>query len=138
MRRFILFSSIFFISTAAGWSQGYYETSGQTQVFTLTAGAKAGTTGTRSGRAFSTGKNTEIRVIAARGGVVVSLPLSLRGTAEVALFDIRGRQVFRLTGITGTSVCIESGSFAPGVYSMLIRASGTSCVRRVALNGRGK
>ena len=138
MRGIVLVSAILMACAITGWGQAYYESSGQTQVFTLAAGAKIGPSAIKSTPALRTGINNGISVGTSRGSIVVALPALHRGVADIALYDIKGRQIYRQSGFLGTSLRLETKAIAPGVYSMLVRVDGKSYTRRVAVNGRGE
>lgn len=138
MRAFVWATAMLFVCAATGWSQPYYEASGQTQVFTLAAGAKVGPSAIKGGRMNRFVMNTGISVVTSRGSIVVTLPALQRGSADIAVYDIKGRQGFRQSGFHGASLRLETKLFAPGVYSLLVRVDGQSFARRVAVNGRGK
>jgi hypothetical protein len=135
----IAVSAAILCCAVACWSQAYYEASGQTQVFTLTAGAKGGwSTAIKDGPAVHAELNNGIRVKTLRSVVIVTMPSKQKESADISLYDIKGRQVYRQLGMTGTSMRIGTQSFAPGIYSMIIRAGGQSYSRRVAVYGRGE
>jgi len=136
MPRFF-WASVFILGcVAAGWSQAYYEVSNQTKVFTLAAGAKVGSVAIRSGAVV--GINSGISVTTTRSGIMVTLPSLQRGSADIALYDIQGRQMFRQQGFGGAVLRLETRRFAPGIYSMQIRANGRSYSRMVAVSGHGE
>jgi hypothetical protein len=127
---------ILFAFAVAGWGQAYYEASGQTQVFTLTAGAKAGSAAIKRSPALLAAPKNGICVKAFRGGFLVTLLGLQRGYADIVLYDIKGRQVCRRRAINCTSLRLETGSFAPGIYTLFVHAWGQSFSRRIAVNGR--
>ena len=137
MRVFVWASAIIIACTVAGWSQAYYESSGQTQVFKLAAGAKVGSAAIKDVAANHLAMNNGISVLATRGSIVVTMPALQRGVADVELYDIKGRQIYRQRGINSTVVRFETKSFASGIYSVLIRGNGQIFSRMIVLNGRG-
>lgn len=138
MRNIIVISFVIFSFSITCWSQAYYEASGQTAVFTLTAGAKAGPTAIKRSPEVHAALSSDIKVTMSRGGIVVIMPVAHQRSANIALYDIRGRQVYRQQGYNGTSLQLETKAFAPGIYNLLIRADGQSYTRRVAVYGRGE
>lgn len=126
----------------SGWSQSYFEASNRTSVFTLTAGAKALPSAVKESRAFHSIQAAAPRIQPMNGHVLITLPIGSfnRAGTDIALFDIKGRQVYRQNSMQGTSLRIETRSFAPGVYSMLLRIDGKSYSRLVPISavGRGK
>jgi hypothetical protein len=118
----------------AGWSQAYYEASGQTAVFTLTAGAKSGPAAIRGGSVLRTGKNSGISVTTTRGGILVTLPTLRSGTTDIALYDVAGRQIYRQHGYSGASLRIETQNFASGMYTARIQVDGLNYSRRLMAN----
>lgn len=138
MVRIAIIGAIIFGFVVSGWSQAYYEASGQTAVFTLVAGAKSGPAAIGKGPDMQAVLNGGIKVTMSRGIIVVVIPVAYQKNANIALYDIRGRQVCRQQGYNGTSLQIETKAFAPGVYSMLVRVDGKSYSRRVAVNRRGQ
>ena len=122
----------------ACWSQAYYEASGQTAVFALTAGAKAGPAAIKGGSGMHAALNNGIKVTMSRGSIVVIMPVVHQRNADIALYDVKGRQAYRYQGYNGTSLRFDTKILAPGVYSLLVRADGQSYSRRVAVSGRGE
>jgi hypothetical protein len=120
----------------ACWSQAYYEASGQTQVFTLTPGAKSGPASIRNGSFLHAKMNGGIRVTATRGGISIILPAQRHGSADIALYNIAGRQIYRQHGYNGASLRLETRTFAPGVYSLIVRLDGQSYSRRCTVTGK--
>jgi hypothetical protein len=77
-------------------------------------------------------------VVTMRGGMVVALPaMAQRGVADIALYDIKGRQLYHRFGFTGTLLRLETKAFAPGVYNMLVRVEGKIFSRAIALSSQG-
>jgi hypothetical protein len=137
MRRIVITSATVLCCIITGWSQAYYEASGQTTVFTLAAGAKAGPSAIKGSPVVRTALNREMKVTTSRGGIMVALP-ALQGHADITLCDIKGRQICRQQGLSGTTVRLENRTLAAGVYSIIVRANGQRYTRRVAVSGRGQ
>jgi hypothetical protein len=138
MRQIVWAAAILFATAAAGWSQAYYEASGQTQIFTLAAGAKVGPAAIKGSPVLRAGMSSGISVVTMRGGMVVALPaMAQRGVADIALYDIKGRQLYHRFGFTGTLLRLETKAFAPGVYNMLVRVEGKIFSRAIALSSQG-
>ena len=136
MKRLAIAVAVILGCAVAGWSQAYYEASGQTQVFTLTAGAKSGPAAIRGGSVMRTGKKSGINITVTRGGIVIRLPAMHQGSVDISLYDITGRQVYRQCGTIGISLRLETQTFAPGIYNVLVHVNGQNFTRRVVLNGR--
>ena len=118
----------------ACWSQAYYEASGQTQVFTLTAGAKSGPVAIRKGSLMRTEKNSGINLAVTRGGIVITLPSLRRGSADISLYDLAGRQIFRQRGYWGASLRLATQTFPAGIYTAIVRVDGKNYSRRLAMS----
>lgn len=118
----------------AGWGQAFYEASGQTAVFTLTPGAKSGPAAIR-GRAVSrSGKGSAIRIVAVKGGMVVTLLSPRRGQSDISIYEMTGRQVYRQRGLSGSSLRLDTRRYAPGMYNLLVRIDGQNYSRRFAVS----
>lgn len=118
-------------------SQTYYEASGQTATFTLTAGAKSGFSAIHSSSPMRTGMNNAVTVASTKGAIVITLTVLPRGSVDIALYNIVGRQMYRHSGLNGTSLRIDTQSFAPGIYVALVRIEGQSYPRRFVVNRQG-
>jgi hypothetical protein len=139
MKRIVLTVAAIIGCAMACWSQAYYEASGQTQVFTLTPGAKSGPAASiRSGSFLHAKMISGIRVSATRGGIIIMLPALRQESADVALYNIAGRQMYRQRGYNGASLRLETRTFAPGVYSLIVRIEGQSYSRRITVTGKVK
>jgi hypothetical protein len=119
---------------AACWSQTSYDASGQTAVFTLTAGAKSGPASIRSGSVSRTGKGNSVTVASMRGFIVVSLPSQLRFPSDIAMYDIAGKQLYRQRGFNGASFRLDTRLLAPGIYTVIVRIDGQNFSRRFAVS----
>jgi hypothetical protein len=128
--------AVFVGCAAACWSQTFYEASGQTKVFTLTPGAKSGPASIRDNFFPHAKMIGGIRVTASRGGISIVLPSLRHGAADIALYNIAGRQIYRLQGYDGASLRLETRTFAPGVYSLIVRIDGQSYSRRCTVTGK--
>lgn len=137
MRRIAMMITMVLCFAIIGWSQAYYEASGQTAVFMLTAGAKAGPSAIKSSPVVRTALNKGMKVSTSRGGIMIALP-AFQGHADIALYDIKGRQIYRQQGLSGTPIRLETLTLASGVYSIIIRANGLNYTRRVTVNRRGQ
>jgi hypothetical protein len=138
MERIALATAVIITCTVAGWGQACYEASGQTAVFTLKAGAKSGPAAIREGPVLHAGLNSGISLTATRGGIVITLPALQRGSADIALYDLTGRQIYRQRGFNGTSLHIETKAFASGIYTAIVRVDGKNYSRRFAVSRRGE
>jgi hypothetical protein len=138
MRRIVMTMAAIIGCAMACWSQAYYEASGQTQVFTLTPGAKSGPASIRSGSFLHAKMISGIRVSATGGGIAITLPALRHGSADIALYNIAGRQMYRQRGYNGASLRLETRTFAPGVYSLIVRIDGQSYSRRITVTGKVK
>jgi hypothetical protein len=139
MVRIAIIGAIIFGFVVSGWSQAYYEASGQTAVFTLAAGVKSGPAAIKGGFvARATGLNDGISVTTSRGGIVVVLPVIQGGSADIALYNIMGRQIYLQQEYNGTLLRLGTKAFVPGVYSILVHIDGKSYTRLVAVSGWGE
>jgi hypothetical protein len=138
MRKTVLVAATILSCATAGWGQFYYEASGQTAVFTLAAGAKSGPVTIPGGVVKHTRINSGISVIATRGGIVITLPALQHGKADIALYNLSGRQIYRQRGYIGTSLRLDIRRFAPGIYTVFVCIDGKDFSRKIAVSGRGK
>ena len=74
---------------AAIWSQQYYEASGQTRVFTLTAGAKAGPSAVLPGSRIARSVAPHMQVTV-QNGVHISI-LGVQGQGRVSIYNLAGK-----------------------------------------------
>ena len=134
MKRITITAAVILGCAVACWSQAYYEASGQTQVFTLAAGAKSGPAAIRGGSVMGTVKNSGVNLAVTRSGILITLPSMQRGSADVALYDLTGRQIYRQRGYCGTSLRLQTQAFASGIYTALVRVDGKNYSRRFAVS----
>jgi hypothetical protein len=133
MRRIAIAAALLLSLTVTGWSQAYYEASGQTAVFTLSAGAKSGPAAIHDDPVVRAEEKRGVTVSMVRGAVLITLPVHQRGNVAIALFDIAGRRIYQRTGDSEKMLRLETRSFAPGVYSLLVRVDGMTCSRCIAV-----
>ena len=139
MRQIALVVAAVIGCTVSGWSQSYYEASGRTAVFTLTAGAKSGSVAIRSGSAVTQVRsNIGVTVKTASSRIVVSLPALQSSSADIAIYTVAGKQIYRQRGYRGASLSLDSRQFAQGMYSVVVRVEGKSYSRRFAITGKGR
>ena len=133
MRRIAIATGAMLCFAVAGWSQAYYEASGQTAVFTLAAGAKSGPAAIHNDPVVRTEAKRGVTVSMTRGALLIVLPVYQRGNAAIALFDIAGRRIYQRSGNSDKMLRLETLSFAPGIYSLLVRVDGMIYSRRIAV-----
>jgi hypothetical protein len=134
MKRITLATAVILTCTVVGWSQDYYEASGQTQVFTFKAGAKSGPAAIHRASVQHAMVNNGIKFMTTRGRILITLPTSQQGSAKILLFNIAGRQIYRQRGYSGTSLHIETQAFASGIYTAIVRVDGKNYSRRFAVS----
>lgn len=134
MKRITLVAAAIVTCAVACRSQTCYEAIGQTTAFTLKAGAKSGPAAIRGIFAMRDRINSGISVTTTRDGILVTLPSLQRGIAEMAVYDVAGRLIFRQRGFSGTSLRLETRTFAPGIYTMRVQVDGQSYLRRFAVS----
>ena len=120
MRRITISVAIILSCIVTCWSQAYYEASGQTQVFTLTSGAKSGL--------ISVGHtakiNNDLKITSIQNAIVILLPGISHRVVNIAMYNISGRQIFCKNGYNGTTLRLKSGWFAPGIYTAIASIDG--------------
>ena len=120
--------------TVPGWSQTNFQSSGQTAVFTLTPGAKAGPEAVLRGVAARASKANGVTIAVVKGGIVVTLPSLRHGLGDITLYDMTGRQAYRQRGFAGASLRMDARRFAPGMYNVIVRIDGQKYSRRIAVS----
>lgn len=134
MKRITLMSAAILTFTLACWSQTCYEAIGQTVAFTLKAGAKSGPAAIREISVMRDRINSGIKVTTSRDGILVTLPSLQRGIADIAVYDVAGRQIYRQRGFSGASLRLETRTFAAGIYTALVQVDGQNYLRRFAVS----
>jgi hypothetical protein len=134
MKRIVVLGIFVLAGITAGWGQAYYEASGQTSVFRLTAGARSEPAAIHPGHLSRAVITSGVNVIHSNSSVVVTLPDVKSGRVAIAIYDIKGRRVHRRDGLTGNSVRLEARLFTPGVYYLLARSGGKSYSRHFAVS----
>lgn len=132
MRRIIISVAIILSCIVTCWSQAYYEASGQTQVFTLKAGAKSGLTTIRVGHMATI--NNDLKITSIQNAIVISLPAISHKVVNIAMYNISGRQIFCKHGYSGTTLRLKSGWFAPGIYTAIAIIDGKNYSRLFAIS----
>ncbi len=120
---------------STSWGQASFTASGQTQVFTLTPGATsgpAGTAGVRDG-AVSRLKPGLITIATVKSSILITLAPQLHGPADIAIFDVAGKQIFRAGGFDGLIFRIDARKFASGIYHARVRVDGQNLSCRFAV-----
>ena len=130
MRRIALIGVIAISTFVSGWSQvyqAYFDASGKTAVFTLKAGEKAGcfVVSTAVVQMVSN-KTSSVKVATVSDGILVTLPTVKHGSADVALYDMCGRQIYRQCGVRAPALRLETRTFAMGLYTVTVRLDGKS------------
>jgi hypothetical protein len=117
MRKLILLCLI----PTALWSQQYYQASGQTQVFTLTAGAKAGPSAVLP-RGRLTQSIAPHMLITIQNGVHINIR-GIQGQGKVSIYNLAGKKV-QSAEITGASSFALRSDISNGVYFARLEVSG--------------
>ncbi len=133
MKRITLVTAAILTCAVACWSQTCYEAIGQTVAFTLKAGAKSGPAAIRGISVMRDRLYNGISVTTTRDGILVTLPSLQRGIADIAVYDVAGRQIYRQRGFNGTSLHLETRTFAPGIYAARVQVDGQNYLRRFAV-----
>jgi hypothetical protein len=103
------------------FAQQYYEASGQTQVFTLTAGAKAGSTAILPhGRL--TPSSAPHMLVTMQNGVHISIA-GIQGNGRVSIYNLSGKRV-QTAEITGKSSVALRSDLSGGVYFARLEVNG--------------
>jgi hypothetical protein len=126
--------ALLLLCAAAGWGQTNYEASGQTAVFTLTPGAKIGPNAIRGNPVLRTAPLRGIDIAVVQGGIVITLSSLLRGHADIAIYNLTGRQVYRQHGMNGLTLRVDTRRFTPGIYHARVRIDGQDFSRRFAVS----
>ena len=116
----------FVFATAANASVDFYEASGQTVAFTLTAGAKAGWNSTTSA-IIPTQKISKavfgIASIAASGGALrIAFSGKIPANALVSVYNLRGARVASAP-VSNTSIVVGN-ALSNGAYAVRVVANG--------------
>jgi hypothetical protein len=119
---------------ATGWTQTSFQSSGQTAVFTLTPGAKAGPEAVLHGVVVRPAKGNSVTIGLVKGGIVVTFPTLRHGLGDITIYDMSGRQAFRQHGFAGASLRLDARRFAPGMYNVIVRIDGQKYSRRIAVS----
>lgn len=139
MKRIAVTVIVIMACAISGWSQAYYEASGQTDIFTLAPGAKTGHSGTQAAQTLHRVTVSNISITVARSGIIVALPSQLpRGSADISVSNVAGRQIYRQHGFSGRTLRFENGVFKPGIYAIRVCVDGQKYVRRFAITGQGE
>jgi len=120
--------------TVGSQSQICYEASGQTMAFTLKAGAKSGPTAIREFSGMRGRINNGLNVATTRGGILVTLPTFEHGIADIAVYDVAGRQIYRQHGFSGTSLYLEPRTLAAGIYTVRVQGDAKNYLRRFVVS----
>jgi hypothetical protein len=83
-------------------------------------------------------KNSGVNLSVTRGGIVITLPAKQQGSADIALYNLAGRQIYRQRGYCGASLRLETQAFAAGIYTAIVRVDGNIYSRRFAVSRRGE
>jgi hypothetical protein len=118
MKKFLL---LCFLATFAG-AQQYYQASGQTTVFTLTAGATAGPGGSAVRTVRPVVSLAPHMLVAMQGGLHISLAGN-RGLARISIYNLAGKRVQKAE-ITGNAMLPIRSDLGYGVYFARLEANG--------------
>jgi hypothetical protein len=102
-------------------AQQYYQASGQTQVFTLTAGAKAGPTAVLPHGRTACSIAPHMLVIM-QNGVHLSI-LGVQGDGSVSIYNLSGKRV-QMVEIAGNSSVALRPDLSNGVYFARLEVNG--------------
>jgi hypothetical protein len=115
-------------------SQSYYESSGQTAIFTLKAGAKSGPLSTQSSSGSHYFSTRALSIANVNNNIVILLPSLLRGYADISLCDISGRQIFRKSAFGNMPVYFNKNTLMPGIYNVSVYVDGKALSRRFLIS----
>jgi hypothetical protein len=106
---------------AAVWSQQYYQASGQTRLFTLAAGAKAGPSAVlpRSQIAHSV---TPHMLVTTQNGVHISI-LGVQGQGRISIYNLMGKRVQSAETAGALSLTLRT-DISNGVYFARLEVNG--------------
>lgn len=135
MRRIVLMWTIVACAITAGWCQAFYEASGKTAVFSLKAGAKAGSTEIHNAAQTRSSAKTNVRIVTVGDGVLVVLPIA-DGTADLALYDMRGRLLYHKREVQTARLFLETKTLAMGLYTAIVCLDGKKYIGRIVIAGR--
>ena len=106
---------------AALWSQQYYQASGQTQVFTLTAGAKAGPSAVLPGNRVARSVKPHM-LVTTQNGVHISI-LGVQGQSRISIYNLAGKRVQSAETADASSLTLRS-DISNGVYIARLEVNG--------------
>jgi hypothetical protein len=110
-----------FLATFAS-AQQYYQASGQTAFFTLTAGATAGPGGSAVRSVRPALSPVPHMLVAMQGGLHISLAGN-RGLARIVIYNLTGKRV-QEADITGNAMVPIRSDLGYGVYFARLEANG--------------
>ena len=106
---------------AALWSQQYYQASGQTRVFTLTAGAKAGPSAVLPGSRIARAVQPHM-LVNTQNGVHISI-LGVQGKGRISIYNLVGKRVQSAEIFSASSFALRS-DLSDGVYLARLEVNG--------------
>lgn len=102
-------------------AQQYYQASGQTQVFTLTAGTKAGPSAVLPGSRIARSVASHM-LITTQNGVHISVA-GVQGQGRVSIYNLAGKRV-QSAEVTGASSFALRSDLSNGVYFARLEVNG--------------
>lgn len=110
-----------FLIPALVLAQQYYEASGQTQVFKLTAGAKAGGSGilTRSRIAKTASPRM---LVTTQNGIRIGIS-GVQGQGRISIYNLAGKRL-QITEIAGNASVVLGSDISTGVYIARLEVNG--------------
>jgi hypothetical protein len=127
MKRIALVITAVFGLAAACWGQAYYEASGQTQVFTLAAGAKAGwdVPATPVKASCSSHVDPSISILTHSGKNGTRVCVSGRQEhSHIAIYNAAGQRLWNREVDKSVSPFAAAVRLAPGVYFARLSVNG--------------
>jgi hypothetical protein len=125
----VAFSAMFFFPVLGQGAPSYYDASGQTAAFTLTPGAKSGSSAIRREVGLHSGAVNSIRIAAGKNLIGITLSFARRSPVDVAIYNVAGKRAFRQRGFNGSFLRLDARLFAPGLYSVVVRKDGQNYSR---------
>jgi len=119
------------------WSQAYYEASGQSQVFTLSAGAKSGPASIHQPLAKFIQTRNDVKFYQLHNGNISILLPNIPQLAKIAVFNVFGRQVFYSTYRFNDFICIDTRLYSFGMYTIVVAIGNHKISKHFLVFGKG-
>jgi hypothetical protein len=126
--------AITLMGASGSFGQEFYEASGQTSIFKLAPGEKSTTSAIRNNASMKSTMENGITIAAMKGSIVVTILSERHGSADISIYDMAGRQLYRQNGLEGRVLRLDSRKFAPGIYNARIRINGRYYSHRFVAN----